>query len=65
MKITKKTTFAEIIEKYPKLTHKLAEKGMFCISCPMAQQETIEQGAKAHGIKPDKLVKELNKEIEK
>ena len=59
-KISKNMTFAELIEASPKAAKKLAEKGMFCCGCPMAMMETIEQGAKAHGIDPDKLVKELN-----
>jgi len=42
----------------------LLESGMHCIGCPMSQQETIEQGALAHGIEVEKLVKKLNKVIE-
>ncbi len=59
--ITKTMTFGELISKYPKKAEKLAKKGMMCHGCPMAMMETIEQGAIAHGIDPDKLVKELNK----
>ncbi|MBU3912538.1 MAG: hypothetical protein KKE50_00440, partial [Nanoarchaeota archaeon] len=29
--------------------------------CPFASMESIEQGAKAHGLDADELVKELNK----
>ncbi len=61
-KINKKMTFAELMEENPKAAKKLAEKGMFCCGCPMAMMETLEQGAKAHGEDPDKLVEELNKE---
>jgi hybrid cluster-associated redox disulfide protein len=60
--ITKKMTFAELIEKFPKAAMELAEQGLFCGGCPMAQLETIEQGAKAHGIDADELIKKLNKE---
>ena len=60
-KITKTMTFAELIQKFPEAAEKLAEQGLFCGGCPMAQLETIEQGAIAHGIDADKLVKELNK----
>jgi len=62
MKINKKMSFAEIMEKNPKAAKKLAEKGMFCCGCLMAMMETLEQGAEAHGENVDKLVKELNKE---
>ena len=64
-KITKEITFGELLEEYPKATEMLAERGLFCGGCPMAQLETIENGAKAHGIDADKLVEELNSELEK
>lgn len=61
-KITKDMTFAELIEINPKAAQELAERGLFCGGCPMAQFETIEEGAKMHGVDVDKLIKELNKE---
>jgi len=60
MKITKKTKFREIINN-EKIVEFLFKKGMYCIGCPMSSQETIEQGAIAHGINPDDLIEELNK----
>jgi len=60
-KITKEMTFAELIREFPDAAKKLAEQGMFCGGCPMAQLETIEQGAEAHGVDVNKLIKELNK----
>jgi len=60
VKINKDMTFAELIQKLPEATSKLADRGLFCGGCPMAQLETIEDGAKAHGIDVDELVKELN-----
>ena len=59
-KITKDMTFAELIHANPKAAEKLAERGMFCGGCPMAQLESIGDGAEAHGIDADELVKELN-----
>lgn len=61
-KITKDMTFAELIVHNSDAAEKLTEKGMFCGGCPMAQFETIEQGAEAHGVDVDKLIKELNSE---
>ena len=60
-KITKDMTFGELMEQNPKASSKLAELGLFCGGCPMAQMETIEQGAIAHGLDPKKLVNMLNK----
>jgi len=62
MKVNKDMTFFELMQKDPKMGEILANKGLFCGGCPMAQFETIECGARAHGIDPDKLIKELNKE---
>jgi len=58
--IKKGMTFAELLEDFPEAATKLANRGLFCGGCPMAQFETIENGAKAHGIDPKELAKELN-----
>jgi hybrid cluster-associated redox disulfide protein len=60
-KITRNMTFAELIKENPKAADKLASQGLFCGGCPMAQFETIENGALAHGVDVDELIKELNK----
>ena len=65
LKIAKSMTFAEIMQKEPEAGYFLAEKGLFCGGCAMAQFETLEQGAIAHGVDPDKLESDLNKRFEK
>ncbi|MFH1238407.1 MAG: DUF1858 domain-containing protein [archaeon] len=60
--ITKDMTFAELIGLDSKAARKLADRGLFCGGCPMAQFETIENGASAHGVDVDKLIKELNRD---
>jgi len=62
--ISKKMSFAEILEKNPEAAGILMEKGMHCCGCPMAMQETLEQGACAHGLDADEIVGELNKKKE-
>jgi hybrid cluster-associated redox disulfide protein len=64
-KITKKMSFSEILEKFPEASEILFESGMHCCGCPMSADESLEQGAIAHGINPDKLIEKLNKEIGK
>lgn len=61
-KIDKTMTFHEIMEKNPDAVMILLEKGMHCIGCGMAGFETLEQGAMAHGLNADELVRELNHE---
>lgn len=62
-KITEKTLLGDIISKYPKAAEKLFQMGLMCVMCGMAQNETLEQGAIAHGLDPKEVVKELNKVI--
>ena len=64
LKIDRNITFADLVKNYPEAGMVLMEKGMHCVGCPMAMQETLEEGCKAHGMNKkeiDKLVKELNK----
>lgn len=60
-KITKDMTFAEVVSKHPKVTKVFLKHEMHCIGCPVAMQETIEDGAKSHGIGIKKLLEDLNK----
>ena len=41
------------------------ENGMHCLGCPSAQGESLEDACIAHGIDPEKLVKDLNDYFEK
>jgi hybrid cluster-associated redox disulfide protein len=59
-KITKDMTIMEIVQKYPKSQGIFLKSGMTCFGCPFALQETLEQGAMAHGIDVKKLLKDLN-----
>ena len=62
-KIDKSMTFAKIMEKNSNAAAILISKGMHCIGCPSAIQETLEQGAIMHGLDPDKLVEEINNNL--
>jgi hybrid cluster-associated redox disulfide protein len=64
-KITKDMSFSEVLQKHPETAVVFMSHGMHCIGCMMAQFETIEQGAVAHGIDVKKLVEDLNKAIKK
>ncbi len=63
-KITSKTKLSEILKANPDAVEILFEIGMGCCGCPMAMQETLEDGCKAHGMSKkqiDELVERLNK----
>jgi hybrid cluster-associated redox disulfide protein len=64
MKVTKDMTFSKIMEMSPDAGMVLFKNGMHCIGCAMAMDETLEQGAWAHGLDPDKIALEINKEME-
>ncbi|MCR4285235.1 MAG: DUF1858 domain-containing protein [archaeon] len=59
-KITRHTKFADLVDSNSEAMEILAEEGLGCGMCPMAQFETIEQGAIVHGIDPEELVAKLN-----
>ena len=64
-KITKDMSFADVLQKYPETAAVFISHGMHCIGCPMAMQETLNEGAIAHGLDPDKLTEELNKKLKR
>ena len=64
MKITKDMNIIEVVQKYPDTIGVFMYAGMGCFGCHVAQFETIEQGATAHGIDVDALVNALNEVIE-
>jgi hybrid cluster-associated redox disulfide protein len=59
-KITAKMTFSEIILRDPEAGAKLFMMGMGCVGCHMAPFETLEEGAKLHGLDIKKVLSELN-----
>ena len=68
-KITKQTTIGDAVQAAPEEVGKVfAEHGLHCIGCHVSPYETIEQGARGHGIDDetiDKMVDEINKAISK
>ena len=65
VEITKNMKFSEVMLNHPDSILIFLEHGLTCVGCPFAAQETIEQGAKSHGIDVDALVNDLNKRINK
>ena len=62
--ITKKTKMSKIIQENPDSVEILFNAGLSCVGCPMAQQETLEEGCKAHGM-TDKEIDDLLSKINK
>ncbi|HEY3309829.1 MAG TPA: DUF1858 domain-containing protein [Desulfuromonadaceae bacterium] len=59
-KINKDMTFFEVMRNFPESVKVLQQYHLGCVGCMGAQNESLEQGANAHGIDIDALVKDLN-----
>ena len=59
-KITKDMKISEVAMKWPKTQNTFMEMGLHCFGCGVARFETVEEGAIAHGIPVDDLIKSLN-----
>ena len=62
--ITRDMTLGELVERFPQAAMLMAKRGMHCIGCHMAAWETVEQGARAHGMSDkdiDQMLDEMNK----
>lgn len=63
--ITKDMEIGRVIREHPETIPVFLESGLRCIACPLASQETIEQGAGAHGIPIKELLSRLNASVSK
>ena len=60
---TKDSSIKDVVTQCPESVEVFAQFGLGCIGCAMASYETLEQGAIAHGIDVDQLVKALNDKV--
>ncbi len=63
-KIKKDMTIGEVVSKHQKTAEVFMKHGMHCVGCAVANMESVEQGAKAHGMDIKKLMADLNKAVE-
>lgn len=61
--ITKEMPIGEVVMRYPQTIEVFLRHGLMCIGCAVARFENIEQGARAHGIDVDLLMKDLNETV--
>ncbi|PLX84377.1 MAG: disulfide oxidoreductase [Desulfuromonas sp.] len=57
---TKDMTFHQALQKSPKVAAVLGGFNLGCVGCMGAANETLEQGATAHGLAVDELLAALN-----
>ncbi|MEM4268312.1 MAG: DUF1858 domain-containing protein [Candidatus Woesearchaeota archaeon] len=68
MVITRKMTLGEAVARYPKTAQVMMSYGLHCIGCHVAAWESIEDGARGHGLSEqeiDEMITEMNKAIKK
>jgi hybrid cluster-associated redox disulfide protein len=58
--ITAEMTIGEVLKNYPESLKVFLTHGLMCVGCAVARFENIRQGATAHGINVDALIKDLN-----
>lgn len=62
--ISRHATFGEILRMSPKAGKFLKERfNLGCVGCGGAEHETLEQGARAHGLDVEVLLEELRRNI--
>ncbi|HUV95703.1 MAG TPA: DUF1858 domain-containing protein [Anaerolineae bacterium] len=64
MTISKEMPIGQILQTHPQMIRVLFDHGLMCAGCAAARFESLEQGALAHGIDVDQLVKDLNALLE-
>lgn len=62
-KITKDTGIIDAVQQHPEIIEVFQNYGLGCIGCMAAHYETIGQGAGAHGLDVDALIKDINNKI--
>ncbi|MEM4336661.1 MAG: DUF1858 domain-containing protein [Candidatus Woesearchaeota archaeon] len=61
--VTRKTIIAEAVQKNKNAAKIMYKYGLHCIGCHISPYETIENGARMHGIAEkdiDNMIKEIN-----
>lgn len=64
MTINKEMPIGQIVQTYPQTVRVFLSHGLMCIGCAAARFENLEQGAMAHGIDIEELLKDLNAAVE-
>lgn len=59
-KFNKDMTFHQALQANPQVAKVLGQFNLGCVGCMGAMNETIEQGARAHGLDVEDILKALN-----
>ena len=59
-KVTKDMIIMEVLQMDAETAQFFLDMGMYCLGCPSASGESIEQACMVHGADADKLVNDIN-----
>ncbi len=66
--ITKDMTLGDVVSRYPEAAMVMVKYGLHCIGCHVAAWESIEDGARSHGISGKdlkRMLEEMNEAVAK
>jgi hybrid cluster-associated redox disulfide protein len=66
--LTKTQILRKVADESPRAAELLADYGLHCISCFFSEYDTLETGARVHGMtdsEVDDMVAEINEQMEK
>ncbi|MBE0597127.1 MAG: DUF1858 domain-containing protein [Desulfuromonadales bacterium] len=59
-KVNKNMTFHQVLQMSPQVAKVLGRYNLGCVGCMGAMHETLEQGAIAHGLDVNDILRDLN-----
>lgn len=62
--ITGEEPIGQVLKEYPQTLRVFLSHGLMCVGCAVARFENVRDGATAHGIDVEALLKDLNAAIE-
>jgi hybrid cluster-associated redox disulfide protein len=62
-KITPDMPIGDVVKNYPETIKVFLRHGLMCVGCAVARFENIKDGATAHGIDVDALLRDLNQAV--
>ena len=65
-KLNRTSNLGETVQEYPETVEVLLDWGLHCVGCMAAVFDTIEEGAKVHGLTDseiDELIERLNEVV--
>lgn len=61
--ITADMNIGQVVQAHPNVIEVFFRHGLGCVGCAIARYESVAEGAQAHGIDVDALIKDLNRAV--